>query len=123
VNRQVSYRRWAPYAFLAAAAIAGLGLSRLPVLRLFRIVGGGAATVLTVVRAYDTVRNRFIRPAPDDRREPPPAGAGVRPSLTAAATEPRVDVPAADGGPQPRPDPRAVPAVELAARTRNMPAS
>ena len=120
VNRQVSYRRWAPYAFLASAAILGLGLSRLPVLRLVRLVGAGAATALTVVHAYDTVRDRLIRPGPDDPREPGPgsklSGSAVRPPLSATAAEPRVGVPATEG--PVRPGPRFAVAAQRRGRAR-----
>ena len=82
VDDRVPYRRWAPYGLLAGAAIVGLGLSRLPILRVFRLVGALAATVLTAVHTYDTVRNRLIRPAPDAVRpsapETRPSGSSVR---------------------------------------------
>ena len=88
VNEQISYRRWAPYAFLAGAALVGLGLSRLPILRLFRLVGGVAATVLTVVHAYDTVRARLSHPRPMVGATPAP-GSRRRPrtGFDAAAAE------------------------------------
>jgi hypothetical protein len=119
VNERVSYRRWAPYAFLAGAAIVGLGLSRLPILRLFRVVGGMAATVLTVVHAYDTVRARLIPSPPDGRGAAAPGSrplsSGVVPSLTAPE---RVVVP----GPEACPAPPVGGSAELPARARPTPA-
>jgi hypothetical protein len=85
VNRQTSYGRWAPYALLAGAAVLGLGLSRLPLLRVLRLVSAAAAAVLTAVHAYDAVRDRFVRS--DTRRvpEPAPESARVRPAVPATA--------------------------------------
>jgi hypothetical protein len=77
VDGRVPYRRWAPYGLLVGAGIVGLGLSRLPILRVIRMVGASAATVLTALHTYDTVRNRLVRPAADGPR---PSAPGTGPS-------------------------------------------
>jgi hypothetical protein len=81
---------------MGGAVVLGLGLSRLPILRLFRIVSSAAATVLTAMRLVEAVRLRLghhaerppararieersvVTEAPPDA--PPPAGHAVRPS-------------------------------------------
>ena len=67
LRRRVPDRWWVPYAVLAGALVAGVALSRVPLLRL---VGNGARIAeagLTVATTVSTVK-RFIAERPGHRK-------------------------------------------------------
>jgi hypothetical protein len=59
LDERTAFRRWAPFALASSAVLAGLALSRLPVLRVIRVALATMAAGVTALRLLESGRAAY----------------------------------------------------------------